>query len=174
VRVRYSVMIVLATLVAAADAQAQRASDAFRAVQDTARDARPALRPMRVAKWATFLASTGAAAYGFTQNRVADRDYEELERECDDAPASCTKASGSEAYLNPALEQRYQRILDRDETAKVALLAGQIGIAASVIMFIVDLPDREEPEDIPYEPKPMRFGLSGDGRAELNLRVLRF
>ena len=61
----------------------------------------------------------------------------------------------------------------RDDRARLALLGGQLGILASVVMFIIDLPDRETPEDIPYDPKPIRFGLRRDGGAELGVR-LRF
>jgi hypothetical protein len=172
--VRYPLLLVLAALVITSDARAQRLNNAFRIGQDTTQDVRAAWRPMRIVKWTSLIASTGAAAYGFSQNRVADREYEQLERDCEEAPFSCARASESGPYLDAALEQRYQRILDRDDNAKVALLAGQIGIAASVIMFIIDLPDREAPEDIPYEPKPVRFGLSRDGRAQLDVRLARF
>jgi hypothetical protein len=86
------------------------------------------------------------------------------------------KVAGSDTYANPELEQRYQRILQRDDHARLALLGGQLGIAAAVIMFIVDLPDQESPEDIPYDPRPIRFGLRSDGGAELTfaLRLGRY
>jgi hypothetical protein len=164
----------VAALVNTSDLHAQRSTTVFQLEQDTTQDVRSAWRPMRIVKWTSLIASTGAAAYGFSQNRVADREYEQLERDCEAAPFSCAKASESGPYLDTALEQKYQRILERDEDAKVALLAGQIGIAASVIMFIIDLPDRDDPEDIPYEPRPVRFGLSRDGRAQLDVRLARF
>ena len=69
------------------------------------------------------------------------------------------------------MEQRYQRIVDRDDRARLALLGGQIGLAASVIMFIIDLPDRVTPEDIPYDPKPLRVGLRSDGSTEMAFRL---
>lgn len=148
---------------------AQRVPQTF--VQDTGDvDVRSPWRPLRIAKWSTLLLSGGAAAYGFVQNRRADRDYEALERECAEAPTGCLVLDNG-AYADPALEQRYQRIVDRDRDARTALLAGQLGIAASVVMFIIDLPDREDPEDIPYEPRPIRFGLGRDGRTELSARV---
>lgn len=171
---RYSLLILVAALVNTSDLHAQRSNTVFRLEQDTTQDVRSPWRPMRIAKWTSLIASTGAAAFGFSQNRVADREYEQLERDCEEAPLNCAKASESGPYLDPALEQKYQRILARDEDAKVALLAGQIGIAASVIMFIIDLPDRDDPEDIPYEPRPVRFGLSRDGRAQLDVRLARF
>ncbi len=152
-------------------AQAQEINDRFPA-QDSGRvDVRYAWRPLRIAKWSTLLIAGGAAAYGFSQNRVADREYEDLEKECDANPAACLKVPGDDAYADPALEQRYQKIVDRDDRARLALLGGQLGILASVVMFIIDLPDRETPEDIPYDPKPLRVGLRRDGGAELAIRL---
>ena len=145
---------------------AQRASERF-AGQDTVRgDGRATWRPLRVSKWATLLASAGAAGYGFSQNRAADRAYEELERECDAMPVACATTPGTEVYANAALEARYQRIVERDDNARLALLAGQVGVVASVVMFIMDLPKNTTPEDIPYEPKPLRVGLRS-GRTNL-------
>jgi hypothetical protein len=168
--VRARILFLLLCSAPAQALQAQQIEPRF--TQDTTRqDVRSPWRPLRIAKWTTVVAAGAAAAYGFTQNRTADREYEELELECEANPANCQKVPGGESYMNIALEQRYQRIVDRDANARTALLAGQIGIAASVIMFIVDLPDRTSPEDIPYEPKPIRFGLGRDGRTELELRL---
>jgi hypothetical protein len=129
-----------------------------------------------VAKWSTLLVSTGAAAYGFNQNRVADREYEELEQICFGNPALCEREPGTDRYVDAAMESRYQEIVDRDDRARLALLAGQLGLIASIAMFIFDLPDKSTPEDIPYDPKPLRFELGRNGLAELQFhsRVLRF
>ena len=152
-------------------AQAQEASDRFPARDSGHVDVRYPLRPLRIAKWTTVIASSAAAAYGFSQNRIADNDYEELERECEANPPLCARLPNGSAYADAALEQRYQKILDRDDRARLALLGGQLGILASVVMFIIDLPDRETAEDIPYEPKPIRFGLRRDGRTELGFSL---
>ena len=151
--------------------QAQEIENRFPAQDSGRADVRYAWRPLRIAKWTTLLVSGGAAAYGFTQNRVADRDYEELERECEAQPLSCLKLPDSDVYANADMEARYQQILERDDRARLALLGGQIGIAAAVIMFIVDLPERITPEDIPYDPKPLRLGLRRDGSTQLGLHL---
>jgi hypothetical protein len=150
------------------DVQAQWGGRTFE--QDTTVDVRSGWRPMRIAKWTTLLVSGGAAAYGFVENRRADRAYEQLERECAAAPATCVMLDNG-AYADPALEARYQRIVDRDRGARTALLAGQLGIAAGVILFIIDLPNRTAPEDIPYEPRPFRVGLRSDGSTELRAQI---
>ena len=163
-------MLLLVLFVCADDVAAQRISRPFEQERDTTVDVRSPWRPLRIAKWTTFLASGGAAAFGFVQNRRADREYEQLESECVAEPANCSVLEDG-SYSNAALEARYQRIVDRDRTARTALLAGQIGLAASVIMFIIDLPERDTPEDIPYEPRPLRVGLRSDGSTELKAHI---
>jgi hypothetical protein len=116
---------------------------------------------MRIAKWSTLTVSTAAVVYGFTQNRSADHEYEQLESLCQSDPTACERTASDE-YADPALESRYQSVLRRDDHAKVALLAGQIGIAASVVLFILDLSSRSEPGDIPYNPQRFNFGFSGE------------
>jgi hypothetical protein len=172
-RTRY-VLLLPVLLASVSSLHAQRMDNSLRMQQDTTRELRATWRPMRIVKWTALLASGGAAAYGFAENRVADQDYEKLELECVASPASCAKLGNSDVYADAAMEQRYQKILKRDESARTALLAGQIGIAASVVMFIIDLPKRESPEDIPYEPKPLRIGLSRDGGAQLGFTAWRF
>lgn len=163
-------VLVVALALAPSVVHAQRAHERF-AAQDTVRgETRATWRPLRVSKWATLLASAGAAGYGFSQNRAADRDYEALERECAETPAACATTPGTDMYANAALEARYQRIVERDDNARLALLAGQVGVVASVVMFIMDLPKNSTPEDIPYEPKPLRVGLRS-GRANLTYHL---
>ena len=139
-------------------ATAQHAATRFETRQDTTVN-RPGWSVLRVAKWTSLLGSTGAAVYGFTQNRTADREYEEIERLCQNDPAACITTPGSNAYADPALEARYQSIVQRDDRARVALLAGQIGLAASVLMFILDLPENATPDDIPYDPRRLRLSV---------------
>ena len=157
------------SLTITAPAFAQRADARFEASQDTVVN-RPTFSILRVAKWASLLASGGAAVYGFTENRAADREYEEIEQLCQDQPDACATVPGSTTYLDPALEARYQDVLQRDDRARLALLMGQIGLAASVLMFILDLPEGTTTDDIPYDPRPVRLHL-GRRHVELGLHL---
>lgn len=130
--------------------------------QDTVREIRTGWTAKRAAKWGTLLASTGAVVYGFAENRNADRAYEDIERLCANSPAQCATAAGTDRYLDAELEARYQNVLKRDDRAKVALIAGQVGLAASVLLFILDLPASTTPDDIPYEPRPLQLGIRAD------------
>lgn len=166
-----SITIAMMLLAGATSLHAQRRNPSLELQDTTGRDVRPAFRPLRIAKWTTFFASAGTAGYGFAQNRVADRDYEQLERLCVGSPALCEKVGGGDVYADAAMEQRYQEIVDRDDRARLALLAGQLGILASVALFILDLPKSSTPEDIPYDPKPLRFGLGSDGSVHMKLQL---
>lgn len=121
--------------------------------------------PVRVAKWSTLGASTSALIYGFTQNRSADREYASIERMCSDNPGSCARADNSDVFADAALEQRYQKVLRRDDRARTALVAGQLGLLASLALFIIDLPGSATPKTVPYNPKAVRFRF---GFHELN------
>ena len=157
----------LLCVVSSTPLMAQRAQQRFDVRQDTVVN-QPSWSPLRIAKWTTLLASTGAAVYGFTQNRVADREYEDIERLCQNEPITCALKPGSSEYADPALESRYQSVVDRDDRAQLALLAGQVGLAATVLMFILDLPNNTTPEDIPYEPRRIRLGVRA---GEVNVGV---
>jgi hypothetical protein len=146
----------------AAPASAQRAPAHFAAVQDTVRTVRGGWSPIRVVKWTTALTSAGVVTYGFIQNRDADRAYEEIEIMCEANEVACITKPNSDEYADPALEARYNAILERDDRAQLALLAGQIGLAASVLLFIIDLPKGTGTNDIPYDPSPLRLGMRAE------------
>lgn len=143
----------------ASPAMAQRAGQRFEVQQDTITPSRGGWSVVRVAKWGTLLASAGTLTYGFTQNRAADREYEDIERLCQSNPAACETKPDSDEYADPALETRYQNVVRRDDRARLALLAGQVGLAASVLLFILDLSESSLPHDIPYDPRPLRVSV---------------
>ena len=111
-------------------------------------------------------------SYGVdSENRSADRAYEDIERLCLDTPEACKRRLDNDAYEDAALEARYQDVVKRDDRARFALLAGQVGIAASVLLFILDLPGHPAAEDIPYNPRPLRLGLDRTGAIHVGLRL---
>lgn len=126
-------------------------------------DAAYAQSKLKIAKWVTLTASTASIAYGFTQNRSADHEYEDIERLCVDNALACLRSGTTDAFADAALESRYQNVLKRDDRAKTALVLGEIGLVASVVLFILDLPGSSTPESIPYEPKPLRFSVDARG-----------
>jgi hypothetical protein len=158
--------VALLALAVASQVQAQQLVRTFE--QDTGRviTRHPVIR---VGKWVTLGAAAGAAAYGIMANRDADRRYESLERLCETTPARCARRFENGPFIDSALESEYQDILDLDGRAKLALLVGEVSVAASVALFILDLPRRHKGEDIPY--KPPRLELNVDPVGRLNIQV---
>ena len=117
------------------------------------------LKPIRVAKWSTLTISTGSLMYGYFQNRAADREYSNIEQLCKNNPGSCARVTDNGPFADAALENRYQTVLRRDDHAKVALIAGEVGLLTSLALFIIDLPSGSTPKTIPYNPKAVRLQL---------------
>ena len=155
----------------ASPAIAQRAEQRFEEQQDTIAPLRGGWSVVRIAKWGTLLASAGTLAYGFNQNRLADREYEDIERLCQSSPVACENRPDSDAYADPALESRYQDVVRRDDRARLALLAGQVGLAASVLLFILDLSEGSLPHDIPYDPRPLRVSVGAHTVVDFRFEV---
>ena len=128
-------------------------------------------RPLAIAKWTTAAAAAGAAVYGVVQNRRADSQYEDLEQVCVEEPFRCEGRLPDGAYADAELEARYQDVRDLDGRARAALIAGQIGIAASVVLFILDLRNSDGPQNIPYEPRTFDMMPSRDGGLSLRFNL---
>ena len=78
--------------------------------QDSARSVRPPI--IRYGKWLTLAGAAGAAGWGISANREADRRYEDLERTCLDTPIRCSRQSPNGAFNDAALEGEYQDIVE--------------------------------------------------------------
>ena len=128
-------------------------------------------RPLAVAKWTTAAAAAGAAVYGVVQNRRADNQFEDLEQVCVEEPFRCEERLPNGAYVDAELEARYQDVRDLDGRARAALIAGQIGVAASVALFILDLRNSDGPQNIPYEPRTFDVMPARDGGVSLRLNL---
>lgn len=130
------------------------------------------LRPLRVAKWSTLVAATAAGIYGFVENSRADDRFAELERLCEAQRFECGRRTGDGAYADPALEDLYQTVRRHDRRAHYALVAGQIGVAASVGLFLLDLGNVRRPDDVPWVPGTLRLERGPrEIRLSLNLPV---
>lgn len=126
---------------------------------------------LRVAKWSTAGVAAGTALYGFINNQRADDRFESIERACVLEPARCADRLPGGAYADAELEVEYQDARAIDRRARTALIAGQIGVAASVVLFIVDLRNSDAPADIPYEPRTLDVSPSRDGGLSLQLNI---
>jgi hypothetical protein len=135
--------------------------------QDSSRG--PAFRPLRIAKWTALLGAVGSATYGFVRSGEADDGYRALDELCELQTTRCAARTPSGAYLDAELEARYQRVRSHDRHARMGLIASQVGIAATVVLFLLDLGNDSRPPDIPYVPKGLGLHIGGQQRIELRL-----
>lgn len=161
-------LLLAAILPAHAIAQERTAPRLNQAEQDTLVVRNPLIR---VGKWAALAASAGLLVYGISTNDEADDRYSALEHICIDTPTRCERVPGSGALTDADLEREYQDIVSLDDRARLSLAAGQIGVLASVALFILDLPRRATGKDIPYTPPRFRAGPGEDGALRLEYRV---
>lgn len=126
---------------------------------------------LRISKWTAATLSAATAIYGFTMNREADDRYAQLERDCLADPDACRLRAPDGRYLADQLEAQYQEVLRYDRRARNGLLASQVGVAASVVLFVLDLRNARAPDDILYEPRSLQVGAGRDGGVELRLRL---
>lgn len=169
--VRGAVLATIATLVVV-PLSAQSAPPEMALRVDYAQDdTRSSWSALRVAKWTTGVTAAGLAVYGVVSNRRADEQFEALERACEDDPARCMELFPGGEYADAELEAQYQDVRSLDRRARASLIAGQVGIAASVVLFILDLRNSADPDNIPYEPRSLDIAPARDGGMSLRLTV---
>lgn len=110
-----------------------------------------------LAKWGTLGLSIGASAYGFHVNGQADDQFQEIQAICTSAPERCETRASDGSFADEELEARYQEVLDKDRNARAALILAQVGLAATIVLFVLDLDGGETPPDIPFDPPKLSF-----------------
>jgi len=167
-------LVIAPALAPVAPAAAQeRAPSRFAAAEpgETPAVQSPSFRPLRIAKWSTAVLTAAVAGIGVASYMRADDRYAALERACVESPEACAERLPNGAYADPRLEAMYQDVLRYDSRARLALIGSQVGLAASVVLFILDLRDDTTPPNIPYDPRPLRVGPSRDGGVEFGFGV---
>jgi hypothetical protein len=165
---------VLGMLICALPAAAQERPLRFAAPARQEDQGPSPLRPIRVAKWSALAVAAGLAAYGFTRSGDADDAFRDLERACNLDRERCIARTAGGAFVDPVLETRYQEVLDLDQTARTALILSQVGLATSVVLFLLDLRNDRPPPDIPYVPRSLSLDRDcGAGWICLELAVGR-
>ena len=119
------------------------------------------IRPLAIGKWAFLASGIGAATYGFVEGAKADDLYEDLEERCIADAALCRSRTPDGGYTDPELETLYQDVLSRDTRTRTALIAGQLSLASSLVLFLLDMGSGPQREGIPYEPPRLRVTPEG-------------
>ena len=129
-----------------------------------------AWRPLRVAKWTVLVASAGAGIYGFVQNGRADDRFRDLESLCQAEQQRCEQRTASGAYQDAEFESLFDEVRTLDGRSHTALLLSQVGVAAGVVLFLLDLGNAESPSDIPFVPTALRVAPATGGGVSIGLR----
>ena len=113
-----------------------------------------------LAKWVS-LAGTGAlAGLGFAANQDAEEAFQGLEALCATDPNRCRFLNPDGSYQDPEAESLFQEVVDRDRKARAYLVGSQITLAATVVLFILDLKNDSGPDNIPYDPASLRLSVA--------------
>lgn len=124
-------------------------------------------------KWVTLGVAAASAVYGFSESRRADDLYDDLERDCQEAPDLCRQRTDDGSYLDAGLEERYQDVLDIDRRTRQALFVSQASLLASAVLFVLDLRRDDDRPDVPYEPPRLQLRPDEHGGLRLEARLYR-
>lgn len=107
-------------------------------------------------KWVSLAGTIGVAGLGFAAHNEADNRFGALEALCASDADRC-RLTDEGTYVDAEAEALFRDVLDKDREARVYLVGSQIGLAATVTLFILDLKNDGGPENIPYEPETIRW-----------------
>jgi hypothetical protein len=106
-----------------------------------------------VTKWVSLAAATGFGTLGFALHDRADESFDELETLCTRDPDNCRRLNPDGSYADSRLESLFQDAVDRDNQARLSLVAAEVSFGLSVLLFIVDFQKHRSPANVPYKPE---------------------
>ncbi|HWO89430.1 MAG TPA: hypothetical protein VNL98_09810 [Gemmatimonadales bacterium] len=122
---------------------------------------------VRYGKWAAAAAAVGFTVLAVRTNQQADRDYQRLSQFCENV-APC-RIGPDGRYDNPDAERLYRLVTRQDREARLWLVLGQGAVVATVALFVMELRQRGEPRNIPFQRLIVEPG-GGGLRVGLRLR----
>ncbi len=103
-------------------------------------------------KWPLLAGAIGFAAAAIAQKSDADAVYDRLQSMCRNASGDCI-VDPDGTYVNPDAEALFQETLRLDGKARRWMLGGEVSLALSGGMFLIDLvAGHSEPRNIPFTP----------------------
>ena len=104
------------------------------------------------AKWGTLASAVGLATVAIFRNDDANDVFRGLNRFCAAAPNACFLGDDGR-YVDASAEVLYNETLRIDRQARAWMVAGQLTLAASGVLFLIDLvTDDDGPRNIPFSP----------------------
>ena len=140
-----------------------RATESARAASASERVSADIVESVRgwagLGKWVSLAGTIGVAGLGFSAHADADDRFAALEALCASDASRC-RVTDDGTYADAEAEALFQAVLDKDQEARVYLVGSQIGLAATVALFILDLRNPGGPENIPYDPETIRLHVT--------------
>jgi hypothetical protein len=108
---------------------------------------------VKYGKWLLVAGSIGMNYYAVRAHNRAEDNFNALKSRCDSFNDRC--AIGPEGrYLDPEIEDFYQRSLHYDRVARGWLIGGETALAGAAALFVWELTrPKGRPGNIPFEPE---------------------
>ncbi len=104
------------------------------------------------AKWGTLASAVGLTTVAIFRNGDANEVFRGLNRFCAAAPDACFLGEDGR-YVDAGAETLYEETLRLDRQARLWTVAGQLALAASGVLFLIDLVTGDDgPRNIPFAP----------------------
>ena len=120
-------------------------------------------------KWLTAGATVAFVVLAAREHRSSHREWVQLLAICRSADDACAQAPDGR-YLRSDAELLYQRSRAFDVRANRRIVGAQVSLLATAALFILDLRQRDGPENIPFSPLRVTMGPMGDG-AVVEMRI---
>ncbi len=123
---------------------------------------------VRYGRWVTAAGAIALTFLAMEEHGDAERHWNRLNFICRANNAACIVGPGG-GYADPTAEAEYQATVKLDRRARARLIAGQVALAVTVGLFIIDVGrGGGGPENIPIAP--LEVSVTGDG-ARVGMRL---
>ena len=99
-------------------------------------------------KWGAAALFVGFTSLGVIEHNRANAAYDRLTSFCVNTGPCTIGADGR--YSNPAAESRYQDVVSGDRAARLWLVSGQVALAGTAALFIIELLKEHGTRNIPF------------------------
>ncbi|HEY2805049.1 MAG TPA: hypothetical protein VGI92_04240 [Gemmatimonadales bacterium] len=136
----------IARLVGGAALAALMARPLFAQSADSGKSRTPDI--VHYGKWGAAAVFAGLTTLGVIEHDRANSAFDRLTDFCLNVGPCGIGQDGR--YSNPAAESRYQEVVSGDRAARVWLLSGQIALAGTATLFIIELMKNHSTTNIPF------------------------
>ena len=123
---------------------------------------------VRYGKWGAAALFVAFTAAGAIEHNEAEVRFRALESWCI-STGPCTIGPDGR-YASPAAESMYQGVIQRDRTARVWFLSGQLALGGAAALFVAELLHDHGTQNVPYSGLVVGPGAMGTTRIGWRVR----